>query len=46
MGHLNLNDLSLLGTRGMVSGLPHMAIPKKVCDNCLISKQTRKKFSF
>ena len=29
----------------MVSGLPSIVIPKKICDNCLISKQPRTSFS-
>jgi len=30
----------------MVTGFTHIAIQKKVCDNCLISKQTKKTFSY
>ena len=45
LGHLNFKDLSLLRSKDMVSGLPSIVIPKKICDNCLISKQPRTSFS-
>ena len=38
LGHLNFKDLSLLRSKDMVSGLPSIVIPKKICDNCLINK--------
>nr|KYP66838.1 Retrovirus-related Pol polyprotein from transposon TNT 1-94 [Cajanus cajan] len=45
LGHLNFRDMSLLKSKEMLTGLPSIKIPKKVCDSCLISKQPRKSFS-
>nr|KYP61818.1 Retrovirus-related Pol polyprotein from transposon TNT 1-94 [Cajanus cajan]KYP63036.1 Retrovirus-related Pol polyprotein from transposon TNT 1-94 [Cajanus cajan] len=45
LGHLNFRDLSLLKSKEMLTGLPSIKIPKKICDNCLISKQPRNSFS-
>src|ERR1044072_6729952 len=43
-GHLNFKDLSMLNSKGMVSGLPQIKVPRDVCENCLISKQPRTAF--
>lgn len=43
-GHLNFKDLSLLGQKGMVNGLPKVKVPKTVCKECVQWKQTRGSF--
>jgi len=43
-GHLNFNSLNQLGRKSMVSGLPMIQHPKKICEGCVISKHHRKKF--
>jgi len=43
-GHLNFNSLNQLGRKSMVSGLPMIQPPKKICEGCVISKHHRKKF--
>jgi len=43
-GHINFNSLNQLGRKSMVSGLPMIQPPKKICEGCMISKHHRKKF--
>lgn len=43
-GHLNFNGLRTLHQKQMVSGLPMITIPSKVCEECVIGKQHREKF--
>ena len=45
LGHLNFRDMSLLRSKEMLTGLPPIKIPKKICDNFLINKQPRNSFS-
>ncbi|KAE9618243.1 putative RNA-directed DNA polymerase [Lupinus albus] len=46
LGHLNFKDLGLLSSKNMILGLPTTTTDqKRVCANCLISKQPRKAFS-
>jgi len=45
MGHLNFRDLSRMSFEKLVSGLPLIKTPIKVCENCWISKQFRTSFS-
>jgi len=44
-GHLNFRDLYKLKKKGMVSGLPQISIPSKMCEDCVESKQHRNSFS-
>lgn len=43
-GHLNFKSLSLLNSKGMVSGMTPIKLPSKVCESCLVSKQSRNSF--
>jgi transposase InsO family protein len=43
-GHLNFKSLRELGTNHMVSGLPIIKVPEKVCRVCMMGKQTRNSF--
>ncbi|GAU43236.1 hypothetical protein TSUD_241260 [Trifolium subterraneum] len=43
-GHLNFQSLSNLKSNEMVSGLPVIRVPKDMCRNCLVGKQSRKSF--
>ena len=43
-GHLSFNGLKLLQQKNMVSGLPHLKAPAKVCEHCLIGKHQRDQF--
>ncbi|KAK2426061.1 putative mitochondrial protein [Trifolium repens] len=43
-GHLNFKSLSNLKNHCMVSGLPEIRVPKDMCRNCLVGKQSRKSF--
>lgn len=45
LGHLNFKGMNMLRSKGMVRGLPSITIPKKVCENCIFSKQPRSSFS-
>ena len=45
MGHLNFRDLSRMRFEKLVSGLPLIKTPVKVCENFWISKQSRTSFS-
>ncbi|GAU28769.1 hypothetical protein TSUD_357540, partial [Trifolium subterraneum] len=43
-GHLNFQSLSNLKSNEMVNGLPVIRVPKDMCRNCLVGKQSRKSF--
>ncbi|CAL8125961.1 unnamed protein product [Prunus armeniaca] len=43
-GHLNFNGLKTLEQKKMVSGLPQIQTPSKVCEDCIIGKQHRDSF--
>ncbi|MCH88103.1 copia-type polyprotein, partial [Trifolium medium] len=43
-GHLNFKSLRELSTNHMVSGLPTIKVPEKVCKVCMMGKQTRNSF--
>ena len=45
LSHLNFRDMSLLRSKEMLTSIPPIKILKKICDNCLISKQPRNSFS-
>jgi transposase InsO family protein len=44
-GHLNFRYLNQLASKEMVKGLPKIEIPNKICDGCLIGKQSRNAFN-
>ncbi|MCH81362.1 copia-type polyprotein, partial [Trifolium medium] len=44
-GHLNFRYLHQLVSKGMVTGLPKIDIPDKICDGCLVGKQSRNAFN-
>ena len=44
-GHLNFGGLKTLQQKNMVSGLPQIAIPSQICEECVVSKQHRNQFS-
>lgn len=46
LGHVNLQAMNLMSTNNMACGLPEFTQPKKVCEGCLMSKQTRKPFPY
>jgi len=41
-GHLNFNGLKTLHSKKMVTGLPEIRTPSKLCKDCVIGKQQRK----
>jgi hypothetical protein len=43
-GHLNFGGLKTLQKKRMVTGLPKIAAPSSVCEECVVSKQHRKPF--
>ncbi|KAJ1422117.1 GAG-pre-integrase domain [Sesbania bispinosa] len=43
-GHLNFGSLQKLGKEGIVSGLPEIKLPRKMCEGCLVGKQSRNAF--
>ncbi|GJT12879.1 retrovirus-related pol polyprotein from transposon TNT 1-94 [Tanacetum coccineum] len=43
-GHLNLGDLKLLSSKGMVKGLDQIDHPNQVCEGCLFGKLARSLF--
>lgn len=42
LGHVNYQAMTLMTKHKMVSGMPEIVQPRKVCDGCLLSKKTRK----
>lgn len=43
-GHLNFGGLKTLQQKNMVTGLPEIAPPTQICEDCVISKQHRDPF--
>ncbi|CAH9104519.1 unnamed protein product, partial [Cuscuta europaea] len=43
-GHLNWKSLKQLGEKKMVIGLPSIQSEAKICENCIVGKQTRRGF--
>lgn len=43
-GHLSFGGLSTLQRKNMVSGLPQIAAPSQVCEECAVGKQQRNQF--
>lgn len=43
-GHLNFNGLRTLHQKEMVTGLPMITPPSKVCEDCVVGKQHRDQF--
>lgn len=43
-GHLNFNGLKTLQQRSLVTGLPHITCPTRVCEECVVGKQHRNPF--
>ncbi|CAJ2672444.1 unnamed protein product [Trifolium pratense] len=41
-GHLNYNGLKTLQSKKMVTGLPEIRTPSKLCNDCVMGKQQRK----
>lgn len=44
-GHLNFRSLSQLEAKQMVKGLPKIIVPEKLCEGCLVAKQSRNSFN-
>lgn len=44
LGHVNFAALTLMSKEEMACGLPKLVHPKKTCEGCLMSKQTRTPF--
>ncbi|GAU34373.1 hypothetical protein TSUD_217130 [Trifolium subterraneum] len=44
-GHLNFRYLNQLVSKEMVTGLPKLDVPEKICDGCLVGKQARNVFT-
>ena len=43
-GHLSFGGLKTLQQKNMVTGLPQITAPTKVCEECVVSKQHRNQF--
>ncbi|KAJ0532260.1 putative RNA-directed DNA polymerase [Helianthus annuus] len=44
LGHANFQILEAMGSKDLVTGMPRIKHPKKICEGCLVAKQTRKSF--
>ncbi|CAA7013624.1 unnamed protein product [Microthlaspi erraticum] len=44
LGHVNLDTMKIMVQKKLVVGIPEVNIEKKVCDSCLMGKQTRQVF--
>lgn len=44
MGHINYDTIKTMVQKGLVIGIPQVAIEKNVCGSCLLGKQTRHSF--
>ena len=44
LGHVNFHALKLMAEKQMAVGLPEITHPNKLCEGCLIAKQTRNPF--
>lgn len=43
-GNMNFRSLNQLITQGLVTGILNLEIPDKLCEGCLVRKQSRKSF--
>ena len=43
-GHLSFDGLKTLKQKNMVTGLHDISAPSKVCEECIVSKQTSSQF--
>lgn len=43
-GHMNFGGLKTLHQKNMVMGLPKIAAPSQVCEECVVSKQHHNQF--
>lgn len=43
-GHLNFKSLNQLITKDMVTSIPSLKMPDKLCECCLVGKKSRKYF--
>ena len=43
-GHLNFRSLNQLITQDMVTGIPSLEMPEKLCEGCLVGKQSKNSF--
>ena len=44
LGHISFKTIKTMATKEMVYGLPEITEEKKICDSCLVGKQTRQSF--
>ncbi|XP_042756658.2 retrovirus-related Pol polyprotein from transposon TNT 1-94 [Lactuca sativa] len=44
LGHVNFTALKSMSEKGIIEGVPKMAIPSKPCEGCLVGKQSRSSF--
>ncbi|KAJ0602036.1 putative RNA-directed DNA polymerase [Helianthus annuus] len=44
MGHANFSLIEEMGKKNMAEGLPIIKHPEKICEGCLLAKQTRQPF--
>ena len=44
LGHVNIETIKVMISKGLVVGLPDITIEKETCVSCLLGKQTRKPF--
>ena len=44
-GHFNFISLNQLRSKDMVIGLPRIVVPERVCESCMIGKQSRHNFN-
>ena len=44
LGHVNIETMKVMISKGLVVGLPDITIEKETCASCLLGKQTRKPF--
>ena len=44
LGHVSFKTIKAMATQGMVYGLPEIGEEKRLCDSCLVGKQTRRPF--
>lgn len=44
LGHMKFKSMKTMSKKGLVTGLPHFDQENKLCESCLVGKQTRKSF--
>jgi len=44
-GHLNFRSLNQLGSKDMLIGIPMTIVSERVCESCMIGKQSRLSFN-